>query len=85
MRLMDEAGVGQEGKLARLKTVPILGLFFDKSFVHYAWTGGLISVLNVFLLWFFIDNLHMSTVTASVIVICGTFLLLYVLLRYFKV
>ncbi len=71
--------------MARLRTAPVVGLFFDKSFVHYAWIGGLISLLNIFLLWFLIDVVHLATVVASALVIGGTFLLRYILFRIFNV
>ena len=65
--------------------MPLVRLFFDKRFVNYAWIGGFFSILNVFLLWFFIDIMGISTVVASVLVIGGTFLLRYVFLRIFNV
>ncbi len=71
--------------LARMRHIPILGLFFEPNFIHYAWIGGFISVLNVFLLWLFIDVLNIATVVASIIVIGGTFLLRYIFLRIFNV
>lgn len=67
--------------LERVRRVPLVGLFFEWSFVHYAWTGVFISVLNVALLWLFIDVMHFATVLASIIVVGGTFFLRYLLFK----
>lgn len=60
-------------------------LLLDKKFFHYAWIGVLISGLNIFLLWLFIDIFGIPTVIASAIVIGGTFILRYIFLDLFKV
>ena len=57
-------------------------LFFDKRFVRYTWVGIVISVLNVFLLWLFIDVLHIQTVISSAVVIGATFIIRYLLYVY---
>ncbi len=75
----------ESGFWQRLRHIPVLGLFFDVSFIHYAWIGGFISILNIFLLWLLIDVFQIATVVASIIVIGGTFLLRYIFLRIFKV
>ena len=69
----------------RLQAIPLIGLFFEKSFIHYAWTGVFISAINVALLWLLIDIAHIPTVVSSVLVIGGTFLLRYLLFRLFNV
>ncbi|MSU74065.1 hypothetical protein EXS56_02915 [Candidatus Kaiserbacteria bacterium] len=60
-------------------------LFLDKKFFHYTWIGIVISVLNILLLWLFIDILGIPTVISSTIVVLGNFFLRYVLLVLFKV
>jgi len=70
---------------SKIKKIPLVGYFWEKSFLHYAWISGLYSVLNIFLLWLFIDVLRIPTVVASVIVIGGTFVLRYVLFRFLKI
>ncbi|MDP3988701.1 MAG: methyltransferase domain-containing protein [bacterium] len=58
--------------------------FYNESFFHYTWIGIVVSVLNVFLLWLFIDVWDMLTVPASIIVVGINFILRYVLLRFTK-
>lgn len=72
----------EKNKFARL---PFIGLFFDKSFIHYTWVSIFFSLLNIFLLWLFIDVFSVRTVIASSVVIGGTFLLRYVIFRLFKI
>lgn len=60
-------------------------LFLDKRFFNYVWVGILISTVNVFLLWLFIDVWHMGTVISGVIVVAGTFIFRYVLLIFYKI
>ena len=69
----------------RLRTTSVGRLFLDKKFFHYTWIGIVISVLNIFLLWLFIDILGIPTVISSTIVVVGNFFLRYVLLALFKV
>ena len=71
--------------IERLRVTRVGRLFLDKKFVHYTWTGALVSVLNIFLLWFLIDVVNISTVVASTLVIAGTFILRYILFDFFKV
>lgn len=53
--------------------------------MHYTWIGIFISLLNIFLLWLLIDNLHIPTVISSTLVVLGTFILRYVLFDSFKI
>ena len=69
----------------RLKNSRVVGMFFDKSFFHYTWVSILFSVVNIFLLWLFIDVFLVHTIIASTIVIGGTFILRYVFFRVFKI
>jgi putative flippase GtrA len=59
-------------------------LFWDKRFLNYTWIGILISLLNVFLLWLFIDILDIPTVVSSVVVIGATFIIRYLLYIFAK-
>lgn len=68
-----------------MKKIPLLKLFWDKSFLHYSWISAIYSVLNIFLLWLFIDILKIPTVIASIAVIGGTFILRYLLFRFLKI
>ena len=63
----------------------ILKHFWNKSFFHYTWISGIYSVLNIFLLWLFIDVFGMSTVISGVIVVGGTFILRYLLFKWSKI
>lgn len=60
-------------------------LFLNKQFFHYSWIAVVISALNVFLLWFLIDILHVHTVLASIAVVALTFILRFVLYSVSKV
>ena len=60
-------------------------LFLDKKFFHYAWIGGVISLLNIVLLWLFIDIFLWPTVFSSTLVVVGNFIFRYVLMDLFKV
>jgi len=71
--------------MERLRASKMGRLFLDKKFLHYTWTGALISLLNIFLLWLLIDVVNIPTVVASTLVIAGTFILRYVLFDFFKV
>lgn len=72
-------------KLEKLKRIPLIGFFMDRSFFHYLWTGGAWTVLGVFLTWFFIDILKIPTIAASSVVIGGTFIARYVVFRLLKI
>lgn len=60
-------------------------LFWDKSFFHYFWTGGLFTLLNIFLVWFGIDVLGLPTLAVSTVVIGGLFIARYVAYRLLNV
>jgi putative flippase GtrA len=68
-----------------LKRIPVLGYFFEKSFFHYVWTGGFFTILNIFLVWLFIDVLGISTIVSSTVVIGGLFILRYIVYKLLKV
>ncbi len=69
----------------KFRNFPVIGMFFDKSFLHYTWVSILFSVINIFLLWLFIDIFRIHTVIASTAVIGGTFILRYAFFRVFKI
>jgi putative flippase GtrA len=68
----------------KAQNTPFLKMFCDKKFVHYTWISGAYSVLNIFLLWLFIDIWKIPTVISSAIVIGATFILRYVFFRWIK-
>ena len=70
--------------IEKFKNTKIGKLFFDKKFLHYTWIGIFISVLNIFLLWLFIDIFGISTVISSTVIIGATFIIRYVLFRRFE-
>jgi len=59
-------------------------IFYDRKFVQYTLISGIYSVLNIFLLWVFIDICKIPTVISSSVVIGGTFILRYILFRWIK-
>lgn len=63
-----------------------LGKFFlNESFLHYFWTGGLFTVLNIFFVWLFIDIFKIPTLISSAVVIGGLFIVRYVVYRWLKI
>ena len=66
--------------LKRLKN-----LFLNKKFGHYLWTSIFISVLNIFLLYLFIDIFGIPTIISSTVVIGSTFIIRYILFDFFKI
>ena len=74
-----------ERQANRLHTLPIVRHFADKVFFHYFWTGGLFTILNIFLVWLFIDILHIPTLISSTVVIGGLFFSRYLVYRWLKV
>lgn len=60
-------------------------MFLHKKFAHYTGVSIFISVMNIFLLWLFIDVWGIPTVISSTIVIAGTFILRYVLFDFLKI
>lgn len=80
-RMMSE----NELKTNFVKRVPLFRYFWERSFFHYLWTGGLFTVLNIFLVWLFIDVFKIPTVISSSVVIGGLFIARYMVYRVFKV
>jgi hypothetical protein len=72
-------------KLSNIKTHPVISFFWDKAFIHYFWASVLFSILNIFLLWLFIDIMRIPTVVSSTVIIGGTFLLRFVIFKLLKV
>ncbi len=70
---------------SRIKNIPVIGLFWEKSFLQYTWVSIGISLLNIFLLWLLIDILKISTVISSTLVIGGTFIIRYLIFRFLKI
>jgi len=60
-------------------------LFVNKKFAHYTWTSIFISVLNIILLYLFIDIFGIPTIISSTVVIGSTFITRYFLFDYFKI
>lgn len=58
---------------------------FDRSFFLYAWTGAVFTVLNVFLLWLFIDVLEIHTVISSIVVVGGQFITRFLVYRWLDI
>lgn len=83
--MVEDAESRLECQANRLRNTRIGRLFWHKKFVHYTWIGIFISLLNIFLLWLFIDNFHIPTVISSTLVLAGTFILRYLLFDSFKV
>ena len=71
--------------IEKLQRIPIIRYLFDKSFAHYTIASISISLLNIFLLWLFIDIFDIPTIISSVLVVGGTFFVRYALLRMFKI
>jgi len=71
--------------VTKVHTNKIGRLFLDKKFAHYTWTSIFISILNIALLYLFIDILGISTIISSIVVIGSTFITRYFLFDYFKV
>lgn len=83
---MEPQGTGAPSSFrARMRALPFVGMFFEASFFHYFWTGGLFTVLNIVLVWFFIDVLGVSTIISSTVVIGGLFIARYVVYRLLKI
>lgn len=68
-----------------LKKIPLVNFFWEKSFFHYLWTGGVFTVLNIFLVWLLIDFLKVPTIVSTTVVIGGLFVLRYVFYRWLKI
>jgi len=52
-----------------------------KSFIIYSGVGIFITILNIFLIWLFIDIFNIPTVIASTIVVGGLFLFKFYLYK----
>jgi len=52
-----------------------------KNFIIYFFVGGFISLLNIFLMWLFIDIFRIKTVTSGAIVVGGLFILKFILYK----
>lgn len=46
----------------------------NHPFVKYTWVGGVFSMLNIILLWIFIDWFHISTLISSTVIVGGLFI-----------
>ncbi len=68
-----------------LKNTRVGAFFWNKSFFHYFWTGGVFTFLNIFLVWLFIDVFHIPTIISSSVVIMGLFIGRYIVYRRMKV
>lgn len=68
-----------------IRDIRIVRFFWNKSFLHYLWTGGLFTVLNIVLVSLAVDVLHFSAAASSSVIIGGLFLLRYVLYRWIDV
>ncbi len=47
----------------------------NKNFVTYTYVGIIISILNIILLWLFIDIFKISTLISSTVIVFGLFVL----------
>lgn len=71
--------------LGLLSHVPVVKYFFEQQFYQYAIISGGISLVNIVLLWVFIDYLHIPTIVSSIVVVGGTFIVRYGLFRKTKI
>jgi len=70
---------------SKIKKIPLIGMFWERSFLHYLWTGGVFTLLNIVLVWVLIDFLNVPTIISSSVVIGGLFILRYAVYRRLKV
>jgi len=80
----DTAGqsVRERPPRARLRrSMGLWRLVYDRQFLLYSGIGAFIYVLNVALLYLFIDILGVSTVVSSSAIIAALFILKYILYR----
>ena len=68
-----------------MKNNKFVGFFWNKSFFHYLWTGGLFTVLNIVLVSLAVDFFHFSATLSSSVIISGLFILRYVIYRWIEV
>ncbi len=59
--------------------------FLNREFFHYFWTGGLFTILNIVLVWLFIDIFKIPTLISSTVVIGGLFIARYLVYRWLEV
>ena len=52
-----------------------------KKFVIYTWVGVLITTINIFLLWLFIDIFKIPTIISSITIVGGLFLFKFYLYK----
>lgn len=71
--------------ITRGRKNPIGKLFLDKRFVHYTWASIFVSILNIFLIWLFVDIFHIHTIISTTIVVGMTFIIRYVFFDYLRV
>ncbi len=69
----------------KIRDFRIVKFFWNKSFLHYLWTGGLFTILNIVLVSLAVDVMHFSAASSSSVIIGGLFLLRYVLYRWIDV
>lgn len=55
--------------------------FKNHPFIKYTWVGALFSILNIVLLWLFIDIFHISTLISSTVIVGGLFVVKYIAYR----
>ena len=70
---------------SKIKNLPVVRFFWDKSFLHYLWTGGLFTVLNIVLVSLAVDVFKFSAIISSSVIIGGLFLLRYIVYRWIEV
>ncbi len=69
----------------RARNTPVGRHFLNREFFHYFWTGGLFTLLNIVLVWLFIDIFKIPTLISSTVVIGGLFIARYLVYRWLEV
>lgn len=71
-------------------TIVVAGLFItkfyayrlikliNKQFLKYAFTSVGFAIANIILMWLFVDIFHIATVISSTIIVCGLFILRFI-------
>lgn len=80
-----QIGTPLDSAKARMHRTLVGRLFWDRSFFHYIWTGGVFTVLNIFLVWLAIDIFNIPTLLATSTVVIGLFITRFVVYRLLKV
>ncbi|MFZ2484911.1 MAG: hypothetical protein WAX80_00065 [Minisyncoccia bacterium] len=70
--------------LEKLRQTSLGKKFLHKKFAHYTWISIFISLLNIFLLWVFIDIWDIPTIISSSTVVLSTFIIRYLLFYRFE-